>query len=171
MQNSEIRYFTPDKKSQKNTLLIFLIVLSAIVAVLIFVLPKRANQPTQTVWVPPLTQDNVFRNNRVEVSDTDSNVNKSDINILVEDELRLNLTTDDEQKFMWILAKDFDRQVLNLDEVKFHSVKQNVALSESYERWRFTGTQAGGVQLTFVLLDLSQERKIVKSETFQVRVR
>jgi len=171
MNKLEIKYFVPDKKREKNILLIVLAVSTLVILTLIVVFSQPSLPSQNIVNLPPVTQDNVFKSNRVEVSDSDSALAKSDINLLPEDELRINLTTDDNLTYAWELSRNFDRQVLNLVEVKFHSVKQNVALSKSYQEWRFEATKQGSTQLSFILLDLNQDRKILRSETFQVRAR
>ena len=171
MNQLEIKYFIPDKKREKNILLLILIVLSLVILTIVVFIQKPAPLNQNSVSLPPITQDNIFKSSKIRVSDKDSQQTKSDINLMVEDELVITLTTDDDHNYTWQLTKNFDRNVLNLIEIEVNNVKQNTSLSSSSQQWRFKALKEGSVELPFMLIDINNEWKILGSETFKVRVR
>lgn len=171
MNQLEIKYFIPDKKREKNILLAILVVLTLVILTIVVIVQKPAPLSQNSASLLPTTQDNVLKKKRVRVSDSDDVNIKLDVNLLVGDELSLTLTVDDQHSQTWQLAKNFDRIILNLVEIRFHNAVQQTSLSNSSQEWRFEALKAGTIQLPFILTDLNSLGENLKTEVFKIRVR
>ena len=106
---------------------------------------------------------------KVKISEKDSG---KQINIDVGQQFVITLETGLKLNYQWQLAQSFDSNIVELTDIKFRGVKQNVTLSMPTSEWSFKGTGRGRVKLQLsYTIPWDKNTSIDKTETFYINIR